>query len=274
MFARTLLALGCVAALWSSTAVAADEFGYLQPNEQLNIAAWLPAAPAPGSAIDASDYAIYFQTRALVAGSRGQEAVADNVYAPADIALRFEPALGVALTSANAKVTLQMMQRVTKDQENLLSPIKKPVTEGGRLRPYVLYPDQPACPHQIDDEKFHLSTSGSYPSGHTTLGWIWALILSDLAPERTDALLAKGHAFGESRVVCGFHYNSDLVGGRVAAAALFARLQTDPDFISDMAVARQEVTEARAGVAIRASSQLQNQKKQAEKRPVPAITPE
>jgi acid phosphatase (class A) len=62
------------------------------------------------------------------------------------------------------------------------------------------------------------------------LGWIWASILSDLAPDRSDALIARGIAFGESRAICGFHYESDVTAGRLAAAALMAREEADPGF--------------------------------------------
>src|SRR5690242_19499236 len=98
MRAGTLLVLGFVGAIWSSTAVA-QAVGYLAPGEQLKITDWLPPAPERGGPIDASDYQIYFQTRALVATARGQEAIADNVYVPAEIAPRFKDALGVTLTS-------------------------------------------------------------------------------------------------------------------------------------------------------------------------------
>ena len=46
---------------------------------------------------------------------------------------------------------------------------------------------------------------GSCPSGHTDIGWGWALILSEIAPDRTDAILERDRAFGESRVVCNVH---------------------------------------------------------------------
>ena len=58
-------------------------------------------------------------------------------------------------------------------------------------------------------------------------------------------------AFGDSRVVCGFHYPSDVVAGRLAAAALLARLHADPAFLKDLAAARREITalmsQARSG---------------------------
>ena len=36
----------------------------------------------------------------------------------------------------------------------------------------------------------------------SAIGWTWALTLSEISPDQTDAILARGRAFGESRVVC------------------------------------------------------------------------
>lgn len=48
-----------------------------------------------------------------------------------------------------------------------------------RQRPFVVN-KEPSC--SPDDENA-LAKNGSYPSGHTAIGWAWALILSEIAPE-------------------------------------------------------------------------------------------
>ena len=35
-------------------------------------------------------------------------------------------------------------------------------------------------------EETMLREDGSYPSGHNAIGWAWALILAEIAPERAD----------------------------------------------------------------------------------------
>jgi acid phosphatase (class A) len=55
-----------------------------------------------------------------------------------------------------------------------------------RARPFVLN-KHPIC--TPDDEK-ELMKSSSYPSGHAAVGWAWALILTEISPARTDAILA------------------------------------------------------------------------------------
>ena len=91
-----------------------------------------------------------------------------------------------------------------------------------------------------------LRNDGSHPSGHSALGWAWALVLTGIAPDRADALLQRGHAFGQSRVVCGVHWQSDVAAGRLVASATYARLQSDPVFQAQRTLARKELAAARA----------------------------
>ena len=89
-------------------------------------------------------------------------------------------------------------------------------------------------------------TDGSYPSGHSSLGWAWALILSEIDPEHSDAILARGRAFCESRVVCGVHWQSDVIEGRFMGASTVARLHADPVFRADIEAAKAELAAVRA----------------------------
>jgi acid phosphatase (class A) len=93
---------------------------------------------------------------------------------------------------------------------------------------------EPIC---TPEEEEKLRKDGSYPSGHTAIGWAWALILTEIAPERADAILARGRAFGESRVVCNVHWHSDVVAGRFMGAAAVARLHADPGFRAELEAA-------------------------------------
>jgi acid phosphatase (class A) len=91
-----------------------------------------------------------------------------------------------------------------------------------------------------------LRKDGSYPSEHSAVGWAWALILSEVAPEQTDALLARGLAFGHSRVICNVHWQSDVNEGRIMGAGAVARLHGDPAFRADMEGAKAELAAVRA----------------------------
>lgn len=212
---------------------------YLAAEEALHIEAWLPPPPAEDSMANAADVEAYLQSRRLIGTSRAEEAHADDAVTPAEaVAARFAYVMGVTLDRKSAPRLLKMMDRVRSDAEWLVLPVKKSVADGGRRRPFVDFPNLPKCPLVFEA----LGTTGSYPSGHALTGWMWASILAEAAPEFADALFARGAAFGDSRVVCGFHYPSDIAAGRLAASALLARLHGDPKFLADLAQAKTEVT--------------------------------
>lgn len=83
--------------------------------------------------------------------------------------------------------------------------------------------------------------SYSYPSGHSTFGAITAILLSDMVPEKRAALYARGWQFGESRIVGGVHYPTDVDAGRIDATALVAVMMRSPDFRTDLAAAGAEL---------------------------------
>jgi acid phosphatase (class A) len=103
---------------------------------------------------------------------------------------------------------------------------------------------QPTCRPQDDSA---LRTNGSYPSGHTSIGWAWALVLAEASPEQSGAIVARGRAFGESRLVCNVHWESDVLEGRFIGAATVSRLHSEPTFLADLEAAKSELAAARAG---------------------------
>jgi acid phosphatase (class A) len=81
---------------------------------------------------------------------------------------------------------------------------------------------------------------GSYPSGHSAVGWGWGLVLSQVFPERAELILARGREFVYSREVCNVHWQSDTLAGMTVGAAAFARLQNDALYLATMAAAQAE----------------------------------
>jgi len=102
---------------------------------------------------------------------------------------------------------------------------------------------QPTCSPDYEER---LRDSGSYPSGHTAIGWSWALILTEIAPERASEILQRGRSYGHSRLVCNVHWYSDVVQGQALAAAVLARLHKHAEFVDDLTQAREEFVQARA----------------------------
>jgi len=213
--------------------------GYLDRKQLPDSLALLPPPPAAGSAQQAADLDTYRSTRALRDTPRWALATKDaNLKFPA-AASTFECALQVPI-SQEGTPNLNMLLRRTLLDAGLATYAAKDKYQ--RQRPFVTAGEQTCTPA----EEAMLAKDGSYPSGHTSIGWAWALVLVQAAPQRMDAVLQRGFAFGQSRVICGVHWQSDVDAGRVIGAATVARLQTDPTFAAQVALARDEIAQAQA----------------------------
>ncbi|MET0327348.1 MAG: phosphatase PAP2 family protein [Luteimonas sp.] len=204
--------------------------------------ALLPAPPAPGSAAQAHDDAIAQRSLALHDTARWRQATVDaDLDFPAAEPL-FACALGVEISMQATPHLVRLLRRSLADASNAGRAAKD---HWQRSRPFV----QNGAPVCTPGDLPRMTHSASYPSGHTAIGWTWALALVELAPERADALLQRGRAFGESRLVCNVHWHSDIVEGERVGAATFARLQASQAYRADVDAARREVAAQRAAGA-------------------------
>jgi acid phosphatase (class A) len=212
--------------------------GYLAPAGTPNSLALLPAPPATGSAAFALDEEISRRSFALRDTSRWVLAIADADLTFPHAAGTFSCALNAPVTEADTPRLYLLLRRSMLDLGRSTATAKDRYQ---RTRPFVVN-QQPMC---TPDSKAALEKNGSYPSGHTTIGWGWALILSEISPEHTDAILARGLSLGESRNVCNVHWHSDVVQGRSMAAGTVARLHADAAFRADLEAARAELAAVR-----------------------------
>ena len=72
-----------------------------------------------------------------------------------------------------------------------------------------------------------------------------ALVLTELLPERAELILKAGYEYGQSRVIAGYHYQSDVDAARLAASACVARLHADENFQKQLAKAKKELQRLR-----------------------------
>ena len=245
VLASVLLTAGCARHKSQSMPAAVPEIrpgilaGYLTPEVLPNSLALIPPPPAAGSAVFALDKAVSRKGLTLRGTPRWAVATEDaNLMFP-QAAGTFSCALGVPITEQDTP-HLYMLLRGTLADAGLSTYTAK--NRYLRKRPFVVN-EEPIC---TPDDKEFLLKDGSYPSGHTAIGWAWALILSEIAPEREDAIFARGRAFGESRIICNVHWYSDVVEGRFMGAAAVARLHADPAFQAELKAAKAEIASLRA----------------------------
>jgi membrane-associated phospholipid phosphatase len=78
----------------------------------------------------------------------------------------------------------------------------------------------------------NLVDSPSFPSGHTTYGYMGSLVLAVLVPDRYQQMIARGAEYGNDRILMGAHYAMDVLGGRTLATYDLAHLlANDPAYV-------------------------------------------
>jgi acid phosphatase (class A) len=215
--------------------------GYLEPNEWPDSKALLPVPPAQDSAAQAADEAIYRATRKLRDTPRWAEAAKDAELLFPQATDHFSCALGIPISAEATPHLNMLLRRVRMDASRATDKAKDSYQ---RPRPFMARKDAICTPAEQSRLK-----ADSYPSGHASIGWAWALVLAEADPGNADAIFARGLSFGQSRVVCGVHWASDLDGGRVMGAATVSRLHANPVFNAQLAQASREIAAARSAGA-------------------------
>ncbi|MBV1691541.1 phosphatase PAP2 family protein [Novosphingobium sp. G106] len=208
--------------------------GYLPRDALPNSLALLPPPPPAGSAAFARDEEVSRQTAHEPGDPRWNLAASDADLRFPHALSAFACALGVVPDPQKTPALYRLLARMAVDVGLSTYKVKDRYR---RMRPFVAHGNRTCLPR---DEAM-LRRDGSYPSGHSALGWGWALVLAELEPEKADAILQRGRDFGQSRLVCNAHWASDVDAGRLVAAATVARLHADEAFAADLAAARQEL---------------------------------
>lgn len=199
--------------------------------QTLDGAALAGPPPAVGSARDAADR---LAMGAAVSDERLAQARADQEFSPWTA---MAPVMGADFTEARFPRTAAVFASA---RAAFGPPVNAAKAAAMRERPFVANPSLTRC----DPPDAELAANSSYPSGHGAAGWAWGLLMAELVPSRADALLQRGRDFGESRIICGFHYPSDIEMSRLLASAALARLHAEAAFRRDMDAARRELARA------------------------------
>ena len=213
--------------------------GYLPPASVPDSLKLLPPPPQQGSLAYELDVANAESTFPLQGTPRWEVAAIDaNLHFPEAAAI-YSCTLGVPISEEGTPRLYTLLRRTLSDAGLATYKAKNNYQ---RPRPFMVN-GKPIC---TPDEETLLRGDGSYPSGHTAAGWAWALILSEIAPERRDAILARGVEYGKSRYMCNVHWLSDVQASQVIASGTVAQLHNDPVFRSDLRAARAEVQALRS----------------------------
>lgn len=206
----------------------------LTPQQMPNPVRFLPPPPDKASDAFAYDQSQYrWGKEQRLDSARLSIAVRDADWSIECICREFSEPFGMTISKEATPAIFRLLY-VALISADMVGKLPKDFYK--RTRPYVYYGEPTIYPQ--DEEE--LRNNGSYPSGHTIEGWSAALILTELNPDRADTILARGYMYGESRVIAGYHWQSDVDAGRLAASAAIARLHADSRFMRLLRKAHRE----------------------------------
>nr|WP_191996296.1 phosphatase PAP2 family protein [Rahnella aceris] len=205
---------------------AADEAKPFITSQELDLTKYLPAPPADDSAQTKAELKELLEIQATRTPEQEKAAIADaeeNVW-------RFADVMGPDFDAAKLPKTAALFDRIVATEDVVDDHAKKAFN---RPRPYML------------DEQIHpllkKSKSGSWPSGHSTIGYLMATVLGEMVPEKRNALFTRAAGYAENRLVAGFHYRSDTVMSRTGAALIAQKMEEQPDFKTEFDAAKAEL---------------------------------
>jgi acid phosphatase (class A) len=145
----------------------------------------------------------------------------------------FTEATGSFFVETNLPKTAAFFEKVQKDAE-IVTDLGKDFFH--RPRPY-------STDTNLINGK--LEKSFSYPSGHSTESMVLALVLAEMLPEKSGAIITHARLMGWHRVQIARHYPTDIYAGRVLAQAIVRELKNSATFEKDFAAAKAEVQMAK-----------------------------
>jgi len=209
---------------------------WLEIGDMPDLVKTLPAPPQFGSERFMTDKA-YYDWGVMVRktdSARCAQAMRDAIYSIETICREFGPLCGIEMSRTATPELFGFLDTAVATADLIC---KKPKQLYNRTRPYVYYSTPTLAP---GDEEV-LRNNGSYPSGHSILGMTSALLLAELFPDSSDAILERGYRFGENRIVCNYHWHSDVMAGFLASSQAVARLHACPQFERALQRAKNEI---------------------------------
>jgi acid phosphatase (class A) len=230
-FGFVALPLAAAFAMASSSTLAAETANApFLPRTALDLAAMLPPPPPEVSEEAKAEFGMIHQAQNTATSEQKAQAVID---AKEDVFL-FQDAVGPNFAAANLPAATLFFRAVAQTEAEFVDSAKQTF---GRRRPPLV--DATITPCQT-------SSSPAYPSGHATFGWLEAIVLSQMLPEKRDAIYRRAAEYGNHRVVCGVHFPSDVEAGKISAFDIAAALLQSPRFLRAFDTARSEVRKALA----------------------------
>jgi len=198
---------------------------------EVDIKTILPAPPEAGSVQQTAELAELRDIQRLRTAARLDQAHWDDAH---EDATAFAAVIGPKFDLKTLPQTAKLLELVQNDQEVLATEAK---AYFHRARPFVVDDSLVGCDR---GKKFYTS----YPSGHATMAYTLAPVLSALMPQKSEEIEKRAEDYVFSRLVCEVHYRSDLRAGRILGSWAAIQLLRAPSLQPQIAAARAELVAA------------------------------
>ncbi len=225
--------------LSATTAMAQEDYNeanrYFTPEQMPDMRQFLPGPPAKGSVEMNFDEAMYQYAKLLreTDPEAAQAAKEQSNSHISNLCKQFSDVFGMEISAEN---TPQIYALLRDAVITCVMTVIAPKDYYHRTRPFAYYKEATLMP----DKEGYLQQNGSFPSGHTLRGWTMALLLTEINPAAANDLLKKGYEYGQSRIISGYHWQSDIDAARLVAAAAVAQCHSSERFQRQMKKAKRE----------------------------------
>lgn len=210
------------------SAFAAEDSPYLPVDSVPNAIAFLPPPPDTNSTQFVADISQYMWGKSMRNDSaRAALAKTQAAHKSEDVLKLFSEPFGYELSESKTPAIFKLVNRSIKTVYLSGRAVKKHYM---RKRPFDRFKE----PTLVPSDEEALKSNGSYPSGHTIIAYTTALVLIEINPAAQNDLMKYAYDWGQSRVISGFHWQSDVDASKVIVASGFARLQRNKEFQADL----------------------------------------
>lgn len=217
---------------------------YKELSQLPNLLQIMPAPPSFESAEFANDVVRYgWGKQQRLDPERLDMAVADaEWFDHTKVYLRWKDAFGLEISPSETPEIWKLLEASLATTDPMNHETKDFYL---RQRPFERFGDD-----MPTDEEEKVRGRGSYLSGHCMCGWVISLVLAQVAPERANQLFIRGLEYGDSRVIVGAHWQSDIDASLTAGSIGFCALQGCEEFVAQMKKAQQEYKEKTSQTAV------------------------
>jgi acid phosphatase (class A) len=223
------LALAALLCLAATPAFSLSDQPYMAPNA-VDFALLVPPPPAESSERGKLDDQFILDAQKNMTAQKMADIQRDFIQ---NVFVVGQPVLGDKFSKENMPMTDAFFAKVIKEAGAGVGPLKRKYK---KIRPFQ-YDKNIHTPENIASK----SMGPTYPSGHSTTGAISAILLSQMVPEKRDALYERGWEYGINRVMSGAAYPSDWDAAHMIAELAINQMMKDPGFQADFQQVKAEV---------------------------------